>query len=103
LAVLRIIAITPNPRLLGLEEARWATVGNTLMSRPHSAIRISAIRTPTPGIVHRSSISSAYGAVAIPILASMFPIAWSSASMWASSPATRTPWWLISNLLASAS
>jgi hypothetical protein len=72
------------------------------MSTPHSAISISAIGTPTPGIVHRSSISWASGAVAIPILASMFPIARSSASMWASSPATRTPWWPTSNLLASA-
>jgi hypothetical protein len=47
------------PGQIAAQEARWATVGNTVISTPHSAIRISAIRTPTAGIVQRSSIRSA--------------------------------------------
>ncbi len=44
------------------QEAKCPTVGNTLMSRPHSAIKTSAARAWTPGTVESNSMIWACGA-----------------------------------------
>src|SRR5829696_6593074 len=40
------------PGQIPAQLARWAGVRNTVMSAPHSASSMIAVRTETPGIVH---------------------------------------------------
>jgi|SRR5919198_6067975 hypothetical protein len=57
------IALGPprRPRICAWWEAKWATVGKTDMSVPHSAISTWAVRCLTPGMVQTSSSSSRIG------------------------------------------
>jgi len=73
------------------------------MSRPHSAIITCAVCSATPGIVQSRSMTAWCSSSISAIRASSVAIAMSSESMWASSCATRTPWWATSKRLANAS
>jgi hypothetical protein len=71
------------------QEARWAGVGNRVMSTPISAMMTAAAVGPIPGISSSRAAASAKGARCRPICASTAAISASVASTRASIRASR--------------
>src|SRR5438067_10456633 len=58
---LRLPALSLLPGHIPAQEARWAAVGNLVISRPISATMVSAVRRPTPGMESRRLSASSTG------------------------------------------